>query len=395
MKIKHRLHNGETRYIVDGKINSKRRREQFDTKREAELFLKHQVKEPAIAAWWTSLTLGERIDIHASHNRAKEDGFSLLSAVETHSTQGRGISYLKKMTLDEAIGDLGTPKRLTKITNKRQSRGFLGAKVNAEVSYAARHTLASTLRNFRDYVGASKQVISVTSEQIEGFLNDGGIKKKSWSSITRKNYGQAIHNFFGWCIRRKVVKENPVISLEKINVDPFDPAILTVKECKQLLKFCWKQHSEILPLLALNLFCGIRPSECRRLRNKDIRFEDNEVVLPAKSTKTKRRRVASISDNARAWLNLVPFKLPITNVNHKWDDFLSDAKIQLEYYDKWPHDCLRHSYCSYGLRHYENAAKISLEAGHTEAVMHQHYIQMVSKTEAAKFWNIFPEELAA
>ena len=299
MKIKHRLHNGETRYIVNGKINGKRRREQFDTKKDTELFLKHQVKEPAIAAWWTSLTLGERVDIHASYNRAKEDGFSLLSAVETHSTLGRGISYLKKMTLDEAIGDLGKPKRLTKITNKRESRGFLGAKVNAEISYAARHTFASTLRNFRDYVGESKQVISVTSEQIEGFLNDGDIKKKSWAIVTRKNYGQAIHNFFGWCIRKKIVKENPVISLEKINVDPFDPKILTVKECKQLLKFCWKLHSEILPLLVLNLFCGIRPSECRRLRSKGIRFEDNEVVLPAKSTKTKRRRIVSISDNAR------------------------------------------------------------------------------------------------
>jgi len=39
MKIKHRLHNGEKRYIVDGKIKGKRRREQFNTKREAELFL--------------------------------------------------------------------------------------------------------------------------------------------------------------------------------------------------------------------------------------------------------------------------------------------------------------------------------------------------------------------
>ena len=75
MKKKHRLHNGGTRYIVNGKINGKRRREQFDTKKDAELFLKHQVKEPSIAACWTSLTLGERVDIHASHNRAKEDGF--------------------------------------------------------------------------------------------------------------------------------------------------------------------------------------------------------------------------------------------------------------------------------------------------------------------------------
>ena len=118
MKIKHRLHNGGTRYIVDGKINGKRRREQFDTKKDAELFLKHQVKEPAIAAWWTSLTLGERVDIHASHNRAKEDGFSLLSAVETHAVQGRGVTHLKKRTLAEAVGCTGADNRFKNKENQ-------------------------------------------------------------------------------------------------------------------------------------------------------------------------------------------------------------------------------------------------------------------------------------
>ena len=47
----------------------------------------------------------------AALNRAKEDGFSLLSAVETHSVRSRGKTFLRKMTLKEAIGSTGKDNR--------------------------------------------------------------------------------------------------------------------------------------------------------------------------------------------------------------------------------------------------------------------------------------------
>ncbi|MBT7910312.1 MAG: hypothetical protein HN607_07235, partial [Verrucomicrobia bacterium] len=121
--------NGEVRWVFDGKINGKRKREQFDTKKACELFIKAQTKEPLIAAWWSELTVSERVDIHAAHNRAKEDGFSLLSAVETHSVHARGKTHLKKMTLKEAIGYAGKDKRWKNDPNERQPSGFLGDKL--------------------------------------------------------------------------------------------------------------------------------------------------------------------------------------------------------------------------------------------------------------------------
>ena len=253
-------------------------------------------------------------------------------------------------------------------------------------------TCSTFLRNFRDYVGSTKLVALITVEHIESFLNTGGVKKKDWESVTRDNYSQVIHTFFNWCIRKDYVKENPCSKLEEINVDPFDPSILSVDECIKLLNFCYYNHPEVLPLLVFNLFLGIRPSECMRLRKPDVRCKDNEVVLPAKKTKTQRRRFVTISDNARAWLELTEFELPLINANHKWDDFLRGAKKLLNY-KKWPHDCLRHSYCSYGLRYYEDSAKISLQAGNTESVMHKHYIRMVEMDDAKEFWNIFPKEV--
>ena len=404
MKIKHRLHNGGTRYIVDGKINGKRRREQFDTKKDAELFLKHQVKEPAIAAWWTSLTLGERVDIHASHNRAKEDGFSLLSAVETHSVHARGKTHLKKMTLKEAIGCAGKDRRWKNDPNEQKAYGFLGDKVLGNIGRGSLNTLRCGLENFMRFTGPTLQCSAVSPELIKSWLLVGGDKEQHWEPVTQKLYRAHVRNLFNWCIRQDVVKENPVEKLEKINLDPFDPYVLTVDECTKILKLCREQHPEVLPLLTLNLFCGIRPSETRRLKSgkgrdcnfdwEDIDWEDNEVVFQAKKTKTKMRRFVEMSENCLAWLNLQELNLPIVNANHKWHGFLQDARVKLGY-EVWPHDCLRHSFCSYGLRHSENAAKVALQAGNTERVLFRHYLKLVSKANAEKFWNIFPEKLAA
>ena len=43
--------NGEYRWVVDGKINGRRRREQFDTKKQAESLIMLVEKEPAVTAW--------------------------------------------------------------------------------------------------------------------------------------------------------------------------------------------------------------------------------------------------------------------------------------------------------------------------------------------------------
>jgi integrase len=303
------------------------------------------------------------------------------------------------MTLKEAIGYAGKDKRWKNDPNERQPCGFLGDKLLANISQGSINTLRCGLENFMRFAGPDLQCRAVSPELIKSWLISGGDKESHWESNTQKHYGGHVRNLFNWCIRQDVVTENPVLKLEKINLDPFDPYVLTVDECRKVLNLCWEKHREILPLLALNLFCGIRPSETRRLnsgKGRDCNFdwEDNEVVFQAKKTKTKMRRFVEMSDNCLAWLNLQELNLPIVNANHKWDRFLQDAKKELEY-KAWPHDCIRHSFCSYGLRHSENAAKVALQAGNTERVLFRHYLKLVKKPEAEKFWNIFPEKLAA
>ena len=60
--------------------------------------------------------------------------------------------------------------------------------------------------------------------------------------------------------------------------------------------------AELVPLLAVSFFCGIRRAEALRLDWSAIDLHENFVKLPASITKTKQGRHIVISENCRAWL---------------------------------------------------------------------------------------------
>ena len=395
MKVKKHTVRGEQVWLVDGTVGGKRKRMYFDTKSQAQAWLKAEQQDTTAQNWWLGLSNGDRVDMMNAFARSRNEGFTLLSAVDHFAVEGRCKVFLKKMTLEEALGSTGRDRRLKSQATVPIASGFLGDKVLAGIGDGHLAGLQCVLNNFVEFAGPSLQCSAVSPELIKSWLSSGGAKGKEWTKGAMRNYSGHLQNWFNWLIRQDVVRENPVLKLEKINVGPFDPYVLTIEECRKVLNLCREKHLEVLPLLALNLFCGIRPSETRRLssskgRDGNFDWEDNEVIFQAKKTKTKMRRFVEISDNCLAWLGVQELNLPIVNANHKWDSFLRDAKKALGY-ESWPHDCIRHSFCSYGLRHAENAGKVALQAGNTEKVLFNHYLKLVSKAAAKEFWNIAPE----
>ena len=394
MKAKQVKVRNETQWCADGRINGKRKRMFFKTKPQAESWIKAEQQDTTCQQWWLELSNAERVDMMNAFARSRDDGFTLLSAVDHFAVEGRGKKFLKKMTLEQALGNTGRDRRRKAQAVVPKASGLLGDKVIAGTGDGHLAGLQCVLNNFVEFAGPTLDCSAVSPELIKSWLTSGGALGKQWSRGAMRNYSGYLQNLFNWLIRQDVVKENPVLKLEKINVGPFDPYVLTIEECRKVLNLCREKHLEVLPLLALNLFCGIRPSETRRLssskgRDGNFDWEDNEVVFQAKKTKTKMRRFVEMSDNCLAWLGVQELNLPIVNANHKWDTFLRDARKALGY-KTWPHDCIRHSFCSYGLRHAENAGKVALQAGNTEKVLFEHYLKLVSKSAAKEFWSIAP-----
>ena len=58
---------------------------------------------------------------------------------------------------------------------------------------------------------------------------------------------------------------------------------------------------------------------------------------------------------------------------------------------EWPQNALRHSFASYHLAKFNDAAVLSLELGHTNSqLVFQHYRQLVKPKQAERYWKIAP-----
>jgi integrase len=206
---------------------------------------------------------------------------------------------------------------------------------------------------------------------------------------TRLNYKRLLHNLFAFATGRGYGESNPVSGALKIKVPPKDEiGILSVSEAQKLLAAC---SPEILPAVAIGMFAGLRREEISRLDWQRVKLSEGFIDLKAGVTKTSHRRLVEISENLRAWLKPhVALAGPVRPSEAIYRDRLHDA-AEAAGIAEWPHNALRHSFASYHLAMHEDAAKTSLQLGHTESTtLFQHYRELVSKEAAVEFWNIKP-----
>ena len=96
-----------------------------------------------------------------------------------------------------------------------------------------------------------------------------------------------------------------------------------------------------------------------------------------------------MSDNCVEWMK-VGAKLPIYNLNNRWSALLKTVKAKWGI-DKWPHDCLRHSYASYHFAEYNDAGLTAKNLGHPDStLLRKDYNGAVTKAQAKAFWAILP-----
>ncbi len=390
MKAKTVKVRGEIKWVADGRINGKRKRMFFKTKPQAEAWIKAERTDVTCQQWWLNLSNSERVDMMNAFERSRSDGFTLLSAVDHFAVQGRGEKFLKRCTLGEALGTTGPDKRKKDWEHQPKASGFLGAKVRMGVSQRSLDTAKSVFYDLRDYIGANTQLALISPEMLESWFDEGGVRGGDWSATTKSTSLKRLRGFFAWCIKKDLLSTNPAAKLEGFILDESEPCFLKLDQVIQFLEITRNHDVELLTPASLNLFCGIRPSEIRRMTQANISYADREIELKGRQTKTRLRRFVDISDNCLAWFKLGG-KMPLPNLNHRWHALIAEAKKEMGF-DRWPHDCLRHSFCSYYLAAHENAAKTAMQAGHTESILFKHYRKLVKKEQAEKFWNIYPDK---
>lgn len=157
---------------------------------------------------------------------------------------------------------------------------------------------------------------------------------------------------------------------------------------------------ELLPYLVFGFFCGIRPTgELCKLLWKHVDWEECEVTVISKASKTWQTRHVKISENALAWLHryreaggsvepeekIVPFT-PYVLRDHR-----QECWGRISEGEQWVQDGMRHTFASNYYAAHKDIHTLCLMMGHSSPrMLDAHYRKGVKAKEAAKFWGIYP-----
>lgn len=206
---------------------------------------------------------------------------------------------------------------------------------------------------------------------------------------TRKQARRILATLFPYAKTHRYCVENPVFGAMRVKLPETEVGIFRPEEIAALLTHA---PTAFVPMLAIGAFAGLRVAELLRLDWRDVKLDRNCIEVPARKAKSARRRIVKVQPCLDAWIRpLAKLEGKIVPVVHfapheMLRDAMAAAKLKA-----WVRNGLRHSFASYHIAKWKDAAALALEMGHTTtSLIFAHYRAMVHEAEAEKYWNIFP-----
>ena len=355
MQLKKVINHSNTRWRVSLYLDGNRIQRFFVTKKLALKWIKELKSDKQYNFFWNSRSTSEQKDIIAAFNIAQEKNTSLLSAILDSNNQ----TVVTPKTIIQLV-----PHYLSKLQNRTLRDSTL------KQTKLMLNQLSSKFGNLD--AGA------LTASHIEEWFS-----QSKWVRSTIDGVIAKIGPFFSWCVREGFCKTNPCHNIKRPMSEDKPPAIFTPLQAERLLLYALKTDPTISTYLAIGLFAGIRPTEIERLKPTDI--HDHYIEISAAKSKTRQRRLVSISENLNQWLKL-SHPINITNKRKRISKLLHTTGLN------WSPDIMRHSFASYHLALHQSADKTAFELGHRDSnMLFSHYRELVSFADAKKYWSIIPK----
>lgn len=221
------------------------------------------------------------------------------------------------------------------------------------------------------------------------------------SPVTRNGFHRVLAVFFEWGGKRGYCnrEENPARAAETAKETRGRVPIFTPAEIRVILD---SAPAELLPVIALGAFAGLRPEEIRRLDWKAVDFLRKRIDIAADVSKTAANRYVPMSDTLIAWIQPLAKAAgavaPPNLYRRLWTFHKLLAKpdaVTGRPAVEWQHNALRHSFASYALAKEEDAARVALWLGHVSPAMtFKHYRERVTPEAAGEWFAVTPREAA-
>jgi len=222
-------------------------------------------------------------------------------------------------------------------------------------------------------------IATITNPQCSQWL-----KSIPYAPGSRNSFRRVLKLFFNYAATEGYCNENPMTKTTRARETDEPVEILTPKQLEDLLE---KASAEIVPFIAIGAFAGLRTAERFRLDWSEIHLDRNFIEVSASKSKSARRRLVTIQPNLYAWLEPQQQKQGKVVPPGLWA--MMEAACEAAKIDPWPHNGLRHSYASYHLAKFQDAAALALQMGHTTTdMLFDHYREVVTPQEAEKYWAI-------
>jgi integrase len=361
--------NGRTFYCVTWpKIGKGRHRQFFKDKVEAETVLKQKlIERENFGTTGLSFNDRQRAEYLECAEKLQPFGVTIRDAVNFYVPHLRALK--RTCSAAELVNELLRVKEADGASERYLS------------------DLRSRLTQFAESFDG-KPVAEITSPQIDEWLRSLSDRQtgKRLSPVTRNNFRRVLIVAFNFAKGRGYCVGNSAEQSAKAKEIESAVGILTVEQTARLLE---SAPPELVPYIAIGAFAGLRRAELERLDWKEVDLQSSLIEVAAAKAKSARRRFVKIQPNLAKWLQ--PRAQLSGNVTPFGYRALVEATREAAGIDQWPQNALRHSFASYHLARFNDAALLALELGHTNSnLVFQHYRQLVKPKQAERYWKIVP-----
>ena len=352
----------------------------FATMEEAKAYAQRQEIEAGNAGARAASGIGDnerRALLHAKEALAPY-GKTLTDAVAHY------LAHLKMSARSAPVSELAAALMEHKRTEGKSRRYLLD--------------LTSRLGRFsRDF--GTRPISSLTADEINQWLTGLNL-----APVGSNNFRRVIAVLFNDAAARGYCAEGIMKRTLRMKAVEKEPGILTPAECAALLRSAAPQ---VRAAVAIGLFCGVRTEEIERLDWRAVDLAAGILVVGSGVSKVSQRRTIPIRANLRAWLEpLRQLGGPVLAGTREVRTLMEQARRAAGYgtaaacaadstLRPWPNNALRHSYASYRLAQWPDAAALALEMGNSPAVILRHYRSLVNPAAAEAYWSLTPQTAAA